>query len=74
MRRAAEVTPGPLERSWRLCTADFYLAEYQLLKGARADAVALLRSATAGCPAGAPEASFAKAELTRLTAVQTGLQ
>ncbi|MBV8835860.1 MAG: tetratricopeptide repeat protein [Alphaproteobacteria bacterium] len=74
VRRAAETAPGSTERSFRLCAADFYVAEYQLLAGAHAEALALLRSAVADCPAGAPEATFAKAELARLTAVQTGLR
>jgi len=66
IRRAAENTPGTYERRLRVCEADFYTAEFGLAKGARDDARRLLQSAVAGCPTGAPEATFAKAELQRL--------
>jgi tetratricopeptide (TPR) repeat protein len=66
VRRAAEAAPGAYERRRRICEADFYLAEYQLAKGAGGDARKLLQSAVDGCPAGVPEATFAKAELQRL--------
>jgi tetratricopeptide (TPR) repeat protein len=66
VHRAAENTPGAHERRLRVCEADFYTAEYDLAKGARDDARRLLQSAVEGCPAGAPEATFAKAALQRL--------
>ena len=47
--------------------ADFCTAEYDLAKGARDHARRLLQSAVDGCPAAAPEATFAHAELVRTT-------
>jgi tetratricopeptide (TPR) repeat protein len=67
VRRAAENVPGAYERRLRVCEADFYTAEYDLAKGARDEARRLLQSAVDGCPAAAPEATFAKAELKRVT-------
>ncbi len=66
VHRAAENAPGAYERRLRICEADFYTAEFDLAKGAPDDARRLLQSAIDGCPRGAPEATFAKAELRRL--------
>jgi hypothetical protein len=66
VRRAAEAAPGAYERGQRLCEADFYVAEYQLLKGATEEGRTLLQSAVAGCPAWTATAGFAKSELARL--------
>lgn len=66
LHRAAEATPAPFERRMRLCQADFYAGEYQLQKGAREEAARLLQSAIDGCPAAAPEATFARLEFARL--------
>jgi lipoprotein NlpI len=66
VRSIAEGTPGAYGRRLRTCEADFYIAEYHLTKSAGEDARKLLQAAVAECPATAPEASFAKAELARL--------
>jgi tetratricopeptide (TPR) repeat protein len=65
VRQAAEAAPGAYERRQRICEADFYLAEYHLLKGATDDGRKLLQEAAAGCPEWMPEAGFAKLELKR---------
>jgi tetratricopeptide (TPR) repeat protein len=66
VRSVAEATPGVYERRLRLCEVDFYAAEFDLAKGTRDDARRLLQAAIDGCPTGAAEATFAKAELRRL--------
>jgi tetratricopeptide (TPR) repeat protein len=68
VRRAAETAQGAHARRLRLCEADFYIAEYNLAKSKRAEALILLQAVADGCPAGAPEAAFAKAALARLKA------
>jgi lipoprotein NlpI len=63
---AAAANPDPKRQQEQQCEADFYVGEHFLLRGAKADALRLLRSAAAICPATYYEASGAKAELQRL--------
>jgi len=62
---AAAATPGDFARRLRVCEANFYVAEFRLMKNDAAAARPLLQGAIDGCPAGAPEAGFARAELQR---------
>jgi tetratricopeptide (TPR) repeat protein len=66
VRAAAEREADPGLRQKKLCDADFYLAEYQLEKGAPDEARKLLQAAADGCPASARESWFAKSELKRI--------
>jgi tetratricopeptide (TPR) repeat protein len=63
---AAEGETDPGLRQKKLCDADFYLAEYQLEKGATDEARKLLQLAAGSCPASARESWFAKFELKRI--------
>src|SRR5262249_46461069 len=63
VRKAAEAAPASFERRIRLCEADFYIGEYQLAEGHAEWAKTLFQSAIDNCPAGVPEAIFAKAEM-----------
>jgi tetratricopeptide (TPR) repeat protein len=66
VRSAAEAAPSAYDLALRRCEADFYVAEYRLLKGETEEARKLLQSAVAGCPAWAATAALAKSELARL--------
>jgi hypothetical protein len=66
IRPAAEAATDPATRRRRVCDVDFYLGVYALEKGAAEEARKLLQAAADGCPASAPEATFAKSELERL--------
>ena len=66
VRRAAEAAPGAYELALRQCDADFYIAEFHLLKGAIDEARTLLQSAATVCPAWTGTAGLAKSELKRL--------
>jgi hypothetical protein len=62
---AAAATPGDFARRLRVCEANLYIAEYQLIKNDAAAARPLLQAAVDGCPAGVPEGALARAELQR---------
>jgi lipoprotein NlpI len=62
----AAANPDPKRQQEQKCEAEFYVGEHFLLKGAKTEAIRLLRSAAAICPADYYEASGAKAELRRL--------
>jgi tetratricopeptide (TPR) repeat protein len=61
----AAATPGDFARRLRVCEANFYVAEYRLAKSDAAMARKLLQAALDGCPPGAPEVTFARAEMQR---------
>jgi tetratricopeptide (TPR) repeat protein len=65
---AAAATPGELARRLRVCEAEFFVAQYRLVRNDDAEARKLLQAALDDCPAGAPEAAFARAELQRVNA------
>jgi tetratricopeptide (TPR) repeat protein len=59
---ALEATTKPEER----CEMQFYIGEWHILKGQRADAEAVLKTAIKTCPGPHPTRIYARAELKRL--------
>jgi len=67
VRAAAQAEGDAAARAQRACDADLYLGIYLADKGARDEALELLRAAaTTSCAAAPAQAGFAKAELTRI--------
>ena len=66
VRSAASATEGSYRRSQRLCEAEFYIAEFQLMRGEKAAAMRGLEAMVKSCPIALRETAFAKAELARL--------
>ncbi len=68
----AAATPGDFARRLRVCAANFYVAEFRLTRNDAAAARTYLQAAVDGCPAGAPAAAFARAELQRASTLPPG--
>jgi lipoprotein NlpI len=63
---AAAANSGAETKERQVCEANFYTGELNLLNGAKADAVPLLRAAAASCPKDFAEYAAALAELKAL--------
>ena len=62
----AAASPDPTRQRDQRCEANFYIAQWHLLRGEREAALQLLRNAQSGCPGSIVEHEATVAELRRL--------
>ena len=62
----AAASPDPARQRDQRCEANFYIAQWHLLRGEREAALQLLRNAQSGCPGSIVEHEATVAELRRL--------